>query len=81
MRFAELILNPHTAKVEGCTAVACGAEFTMWLCDGHLFSAGMQQYGQLGHDTDGEYNAKDCEPPVTPSPPYVLSLSMLKQAG
>ena len=48
-------------KISGCTAVACGAEFSMWLCDGKLWSAGGSQYGQLGHGTDHEYNAKDCK--------------------
>lgn len=55
----ELILNPVKAHVESCTAVACGAEFSMWLCEGKLHSAGLPQYGQLGHGSDGEYNAKD----------------------
>jgi len=42
-----------------CTAVAAGAEFSLWLCGGHVYSAGMPQYGQLGHGTDHEYNARD----------------------
>ena len=59
---AELLLEPKKAKeIESCTDVACGAEFTMWLCAGRLYSAGLPQYGQLGHGTDHEYNAKDCE--------------------
>lgn len=37
----------------------------MWLCEGKLHSAGLPQYGQLGHGSDGEYNAKDCTPPGT----------------
>ena len=57
---AELLLSPVKALVSGCTSVACGAEFTMWLCEGKLYSAGCPQYGQLGHGTDHEYNAKDC---------------------
>ena len=39
----------------------------MWLTEeGRLLSAGLPQYGQLGHGTDNEYNAKDCErrPPL-----------------
>ena len=60
---AELLKEPKKAKEIGkCTDVACGAEFTMWLCDGRLYSAGLPQYGQLGHGTDHEYNAKDCKP-------------------
>lgn len=58
---AELFLLPVRASVESCTSVACGAEFTMWLTEeGRLLSAGLPQYGQLGHGTDNEYNAKDC---------------------
>ena len=59
---AELILSPVAASVSDCNDVACGVEFTMWLCDGKVFSAGLPQYGQLGHNTDHEYNAKDCKP-------------------
>ncbi len=59
---SELLREPKKAKeIQNCTDVACGAEFTMWLCDGRLYSAGLPQYGQLGHGTDHEYNAKDCE--------------------
>ena len=43
--------------------MACGAEFTVWLCKGQLWSAGYPQKGVLGHGTDHEYNAKDCELP------------------
>lgn len=62
---AELLLSPVKALVAGCSAVAAGAEFTVWLCEGKLYSAGCPQYGQLGHGTDHEYNAKDC---AWPSP-------------
>ena len=58
---AELLLHPEEAKVTGCTQAACGAEFTMWVCSGKLYSAGNPQYGVLGHGTDHEYNAKDCK--------------------
>ena len=44
--------------------MACGAEFTMWICQGQLWSAGGSQHGVLGHGTDHEYNAKDCAPPA-----------------
>ena len=51
-------LVPVQCSVSACVAVACGAEFSMWICgdDGKLLSAGLPQYGQLGHGTDGEYN-------------------------
>ncbi|KAL3142373.1 hypothetical protein ABBQ38_002709 [Trebouxia sp. C0009 RCD-2024] len=55
----ELIQSPALASVSSCTDVSCGNEFTMWLCEGKVFSAGLPQYGQLGHNTDHEYNAKD----------------------
>ena len=55
----DLLLEPVKCRVSGCSKVACGAEFTMWLCDGSLYSAGLPQYGQLGHGTDNIYNAAD----------------------
>lgn len=59
---AELLKAPvEVQKISDCTAVACGAEFSIWLCDGKMWSAGGSQYGQLGHGTDHEYNAKDCK--------------------
>lgn len=45
----------------------------MWLCEGQLYSAGYPQYGQLGHGTDHEYNAKDCELPLSA---YTLPLQV-----
>ena len=45
----DLLLEPVKCRVSGCSKVAVGAEFTMWLCDGSLYSAGLPQYGQLGH--------------------------------
>ena len=72
-------LKPVQCAVSDCTAAACGAEFTMWICKGKLFSAGMPQYGQLGHGTDGEYNKADSsvklayEPQPTPRPIAALS--------
>ncbi len=65
MQPAELIQSPVLASVSNCDDVSCGVEFTMWLCDGKVFSAGLLQYGQLGHNTDHEYNAKDCKHPLT----------------
>ena len=45
------------AGISGATSVACGAEFTAWLCaPGHAFTCGLPQYGQLGHGTDHEHN-------------------------
>ena len=80
---AELLLEPKkTKEVADCTDVACGAEFTMWLCDGRVFSAGLPQYGQLGHGTDHEYNAKDCKISMSPLlPSYVLDEARKKSTG
>ena len=51
-------LPVQCAGITGVTAVSCGAEFTAWICgeDGGVFTAGLPQYGQLGHGTDHEYN-------------------------
>lgn len=36
--------------------VGCGAEFSVLLdCKGTLYSFGLPEYGQLGHNTNGEY--------------------------
>lgn len=58
---AELIKSPVAAKIKDCSQVSCGVDFTVWLCKGQLYSAGNPQHGQLGHGTDHEYNAKECE--------------------
>ncbi|XP_023645878.1 protein RCC2 [Capsella rubella] len=44
------------------TNVACGADFTVWLSStegASILTAGLPQYGQLGHGTDNEFNMKD----------------------
>lgn len=55
----DVLATPQKAMVEKTSAVACGAEFSMWLCDGELYSAGLPQYGQLGHGSDHQYNAAE----------------------
>lgn len=36
--------------------VGCGAEFSILLdCKGTLYSFGLTEYGQLGHNSNGEY--------------------------
>ena len=55
----DLRLTPvQCAGISGATSVSCGAEFTAWLCGdgGAVYTAGLPQYGQLGHGTDHEYN-------------------------
>lgn len=55
--------------------VACGMDFTVWMCNQRLWSAGNPQYGQLGHGTDHEYNARDCERPFAAAFPSESPLS------
>ncbi|GMH42697.1 hypothetical protein BSKO_10616 [Bryopsis sp. KO-2023] len=78
----ELIKDPMEAKVSDCTAVSCGIEFTMWLCDGKLYAAGLPQYGQLGDGSDHEYNAKEASVKLVyapqPTPIYLETLAERK---
>lgn len=55
----DMALTPQLSLVSKCSKVGCGVDFTMWLCEGKLWSAGCPQYGQLGHGTDNSYNAAD----------------------
>ncbi|KAK8476675.1 hypothetical protein V6N13_120863 [Hibiscus sabdariffa] len=58
----EVESSPVRCLVSQVTNVACGAEFTVWLSStegASILTAGLPQYGQLGHGTDNEYNAKD----------------------
>ena len=55
----ELHTSPVKNVVVGCNAVTCGAEFTLWLQNGAVLSAGCPEYGQLGHGTDNQYNSSD----------------------
>lgn len=56
----QMIQTPTKIAYSGKPIVktACGAEFSMIVdCDGRLYSFGLPQYGQLGHNTDGQYFA------------------------
>ncbi|KAK6939373.1 Regulator of chromosome condensation, RCC1 [Dillenia turbinata] len=58
----ELELSPVRCHVSEVKDVACGADFTVWLTSvegASILTAGLPQYGQLGHGTDNEYNTKD----------------------
>ncbi|KAB2083451.1 hypothetical protein ES319_A05G268000v1 [Gossypium barbadense] len=58
----EIESSPVRCLVSQVTNTACGAEFTVWLSateGASILTAGLPQYGQLGHGTDNEYNAKD----------------------
>lgn len=76
----EMILTPtRTATPLKCTKVSCGGEFTMWLCSGQLYSAGLPQYGQLGHGSDNCYNSSDSSIKMVfepqPTPKLIATLS------
>ncbi|KAF5809263.1 putative chromatin remodeling & transcriptional activation HMG family [Helianthus annuus] len=58
----EFELDPVRCLVTEVTKVACGADFTVWLTSvegASILTAGLPQYGQLGHGSDMEYNTKD----------------------
>ncbi|XP_021743802.1 protein RCC2 homolog [Chenopodium quinoa] len=58
----EIESSPIRCQVSEVKAVACGGEFTAWLSSTEgatILTAGLPQYGQLGHGTDNEYNTKD----------------------
>ncbi|KAI3513274.1 hypothetical protein L1887_20603 [Cichorium endivia] len=58
----EIELYPVRCLVSEVKSVACGADFTVWLTSvegATILTAGLPQYGQLGHGTDNEYNTKD----------------------
>lgn len=59
---SEFELSPVHCQVSQATKVVCGADFTVWLSSvegSSILTAGLPQYGQLGHGTDNEYNLKD----------------------
>lgn len=58
----EIESSPVRCLVSEVKNTACGAEFTVWLSSvegATILTAGLPQYGQLGHGTDNEYNTKD----------------------
>lgn len=80
---AELVTKPAKAVIVSASKVAAGLDFTMWLCNGRVFSAGNPQFGQLGHNSDHEYNASDCEaraPRACAQSPESRALSSPRQA-
>eukprot|EP00898_Chlorokybus_atmophyticus_P004937 jgi/Chlat1/5444/Chrsp36S05415 len=53
----EVVTTPTKNLVTNATFVACGAEFATWLSSsGACITAGLPQYGQLGHGSDHEVN-------------------------
>lgn len=58
----EIEKSPVRCQVSDVKNTACGADFTVWLScveGASILTAGLPQYGQLGHGTDNEYNTKD----------------------
>ncbi|KAJ6845152.1 uncharacterized protein M6B38_288015 [Iris pallida] len=58
----EIEPSPVPCLVSQVTNAVCGAMFTVWLSSvegSSILTAGHPQYGQLGHGTDNEYNAKE----------------------
>ncbi|KZV44105.1 hypothetical protein F511_30982 [Dorcoceras hygrometricum] len=58
----EVESSPVRCAVSEVKASVCGGEFTVWLTSiegSSILTAGLPQYGQLGHGTDNEYNTKD----------------------
>lgn len=54
--------SPVRCLVSEVKVAVCGADFTVWLTSiegASILTAGLPQYGQLGHGTDNEYNTKD----------------------
>ncbi|OAY50624.1 protein RCC2 homolog isoform X2 [Manihot esculenta] len=58
----EIESSPVRCLLSDIKNTACGADFTVWLSSvegASILTAGLPQYGQLGHGTDNEYNTKD----------------------
>ncbi|WOH04312.1 hypothetical protein DCAR_0623721 [Daucus carota subsp. sativus] len=78
----EFELSPVRCQVSDVKVATCGGEFTVWLTSepgASIHTAGLPQYGQLGHGTDNEYNTKDSSVRLAyeaqPRPKAVASLS------
>ncbi|VAH13745.1 unnamed protein product [Triticum turgidum subsp. durum] len=55
------VVSPVPCLVTEVTNAVCGADFTVWLSSvegSSILTAGLPQYGQLGHGSNNEYNAK-----------------------
>lgn len=57
--FEDVQTSPVKALVSDVTQVSAGVDFTLWLCNGKIKSAGNPQYGQTGDGDDHQYNAKE----------------------
>nr|GLL48805.1 protein RCC2 [Ipomoea trifida] len=62
LAIAEFEESPVRCLVSDVKTTSCGADFTVWLTSiegSSILTAGLPQYGQLGHGTDNEHNTKD----------------------
>ncbi|XP_068332695.1 uncharacterized protein [Pyrus communis] len=78
----EVEASPVRCQVSEVKNVACGGDFTVWLSSvegASILTAGLPQYGQLGHGTDNEYNTKDSSVKLAyeaqPRPKAIASLA------
>ncbi|KAM7257154.1 hypothetical protein ACFE04_012895 [Oxalis oulophora] len=78
----EIEFSPVRCLVSDVHHVACGGDFTVWLSStegASILTAGLPQFGQLGHGTDNEYNTKDSSVKLAyeaqPRPKAIASLA------
>ncbi|KAK4429347.1 protein RCC2 [Sesamum alatum] len=78
----EVELSPVRCLVSEVKTAVCGGEFTVWLTSiegSSILTAGLPQYGQLGHGSNNEYNTKDSSVKLAyeaqPRPRAIASLS------
>ncbi|CAI8600083.1 unnamed protein product [Vicia faba] len=58
----EIESSPIRCVVSEVKYATCGSDFSVWLSSvegASILTAGLPQYGQLGHGTDNEYNSKE----------------------
>ncbi|XP_042036401.1 protein RCC2-like [Salvia splendens] len=78
----ECEILPVRCQVTEVKSAVCGGEFTAWLTSvegSSIMTAGLPQYGQLGHGSNNEYNTKDSSVRLAyeaqPRPRAIASLS------
>ncbi|KAL0360582.1 UNVERIFIED_CONTAM: putative E3 ubiquitin-protein ligase HERC1 [Sesamum radiatum] len=78
----EVELSPVRCLVSEVKTAVCGGDFTVWLTSiegSSILTAGLPQYGQLGHGSNNEYNTKDSSVKLAyeaqPRPRAIASLS------
>ncbi|KAL3840243.1 hypothetical protein ACJIZ3_024834 [Penstemon smallii] len=78
----EVEMSPVSCLASDVQTAVCGGDFTVWLTSlegSSILTAGLPQYGQLGHGTDNEYNTKDSSVKLAyeaqPRPRAIASLS------